>query len=542
MPRLHGPVLLPAGGGQGVGGVVFLGLAAVLAVMSCFKYLALHTTVSGLGFALSDLYTIHLDGAWWRAFSGHSEPLLLLFGQVYRLVPDQAAPFVLLTAQALFLALPALVTARRYGVLAALAYALYFPVWTNALNGFHPDHLLVPVLFAFLLAARSGRFVLAACLGLLPALVGEYQALTTCCCGLYLFAAHERHRAGLLLMVSGVLYLYVAVFWLIPFCSLTPAPARLTGLLASWFGGSAVPGSGGGWNLIICCGALLFFPIFRPKLLVPALPGLALVLFAGPETGGLAGPATAGLVGPLFFAFCEVLGPVRVLAGHSGAGVRRFGLAVFLGLALVHILVAPSPVSRLFLTGDDFDFGVAAYEPTARDAAILAEILRSVPDDDAMAVSTQNSLNWGALAERRHFGNFPQGVFAPQAERDLTGVTWKDFLAYLRSGGVVRPPEKRWLAQYVLLDTTRPWAVYSRECPPGAACRDAALAREYTELVGRARAAFATVYDQGGFLLLRRRPEPAPPAPQAAPAAGATDAPQGGAAPHQDTAPQRATP
>ena len=177
-----------------------LGLLALVGPMSCFKYLALHTTVSGLGFALSDLYTIHLDGAWWRAFSGHSEPLLLLFGQVYRLVPDQAAPFVLLTAQALFLALPALATARRYGVLAALAYALYFPVWTNALNGFHPDHLLVPVLFAFLLAARSGRFVLAACLGLLPALVGEYQALTTFCCGLYLFAVHERHRAGLLLM------------------------------------------------------------------------------------------------------------------------------------------------------------------------------------------------------------------------------------------------------------------------------------------------------------------------------------------------------
>jgi hypothetical protein len=536
MPRLHAPVLLPAGGGQGFGGVVFLGLAAVLAVMSCFKYLALHTTVSGLGLLLSDLYTIHADGAWWRAFSGHSEPLLVLFAQVYRLVPDQAAPFVLLTVQALVLALPALATARRYGLLAALAYALYFPVWTNALNGFHLDQLLVPGLFAFLLAARTGRFGLAACLGLLPALVGEYHALTTVCCGLYLFAVHERHPAGLLLMVGGALYLYVAVFWLIPFCSLAPAPTQLTALFQAWFGRAAA-----GWNLAACLGALLFFPLFRPKLLLPALPSLALVLFAGPATGELTGPVTAGLAGPLFFGFCEVLGPVRVLVGHSGAGARRFGLAVFLALALVHILVSPSPISRRFLTGDDFAFGLAAYEPTARDAAILAEILRSVPDDDAVAVASQDSLNWGALAERRYFGSFPQGVFEPRVERDLTGASWKDFLTYLRSGGTVRPPEHRWLARYVLLDTTRPWAVLSRECPPGDACRDPELAREYTELVSRARLHMEAVYDQGGFLLLRRRPEPAAPAPPAAPVPPA-DAPAGEAGTDPATAPRTGTP
>lgn len=518
MPRLHAPVLLPGGGGQGVGGIVFLGLAGVLAVMSCFKYLALHTTVSGLGLVLSDLASIHADGAWWRAFAGHSQPLLLFFAQVYRLVPDQAAPFVLLIAQALVLALPALVTARRYGVLAALAYALYFPVWTNALNGFHPDHLLVPVLFAFLLAARSGRFVLAACLGLLPALVGEYHILTTICCGLYLFAVHERHRAGLLLMVGGSLLLYVAVFWLIPFCSIPPPPTRLTALLGSWLGQAGTfPRVADGWCLTACLGALLFFPLFRPKLLLPALPSLVLALFAGSGPDGLTGPVTAGLAGPLFFAFCEVLGPVRVLVGHSGAGARRFGLVVFVALGLVHVLVSPSPISRLFLTGDNFAFGVAAYEPTARDAAILAEILRSVPDDAAVAVSSQNTLNWGALAERRHFGNFPRGVFEPQAERDLSGVTWKDFLVYLRTGGIVRPPERHWQARYVLLDMTRPWAVFSRNCLSGDTCRDQALAREFTELVGRARVELETVYDQGGFLLLRRRPEPAPPAPEPTP-------------------------
>jgi hypothetical protein len=55
MPSLHAPVDLPVGSNRGFGGAVFLGLFAVLAVMACFKYLALHSTVFDLGVFLSNL-------------------------------------------------------------------------------------------------------------------------------------------------------------------------------------------------------------------------------------------------------------------------------------------------------------------------------------------------------------------------------------------------------------------------------------------------------------------------------------------------------
>ena len=547
MNNQHAPALLPEpAGGRGFGGIVFLGLFAALAVMACLKYLALHSTVFDLGVFLSNLYSLHAAGQWWRAFLGHAQPLLPLYAQAYRLAPDQAAPLLLLTLQAFALALPALWAYRRHGLLAALAYALYFPVWTNALFDFHLDHLLIPILFAFLSAATSGRWRLAVLFGLLPCLVKEPYALTTVACGLYLWLVAGRPRSGWWLMLLGGLYFYVATVWLIPFCTADAGLGAESGAYA-WLGGgpgealltcltkpgqalAVVFGVPEKWKyLVLLFGGLLFFPLFRPKLLLPALPALALSLLSTqPNYYGWANHYTAGAAGALFFAFCEVLGPVRILAGQSGARGRPVVLAIVLALCLGHVMLAPSPVSRLFLTTDNFAFSMEAYEPTARDAAILGEILRTVPRDPGVAVVSQNTLNWGSLAERLDYNSFPLGVFAPHPVRDLTRATWKDFWTFVRTGSAPDLPIRRWQAGYVLLDLTRPWFVLDKGCGFAAgACRDEDVGREFSELVARARQDMETVYDQGGFLILRRPGAPTPDTPPAVPQSAPVREPEG---------------
>ena len=167
-----------------------------------------------------------------------------------------------------------------------------------------------------------------------------------------------------------------------------------------------------------------------------------------------------------------------------------------------------------------------AYEPTARDAAILAAILRSVPDADTVAVVSQNTLNWGALAERHHYASFPLGVFTPVPVRDLTETTWKDFWTFIRTGKTDSLPVRSWQAQYVLLDLTRPWCVRDRQCPvPATGGPQQPVARDFNALVLQARQEMDTVYDQGGFVILRRRPEPTPAAAKTAPPPVAPDQP-----------------
>ncbi len=567
MPDIHAPASLPvATGNRGFGGAVFFGLFAVLAVMACLKYLALHSTVFDLGVFLSNLYSLHTYGQWWRAFLGHAQPLLPVYAQLYRLVPDQAAPLVLLTVQALALALPALLAGRRYGLLAAASYALYYPVWTNGLFDFHLDHLLIPILFAFLAAATSGRILLAFVLGLLPALVKEPYALTTVFCGLYLLLFGEGKRAGWGLVVIGALYFHAATTYVVPFCTVDGGLGAQSGAYA-WLGGgpgaalvtmakhpltvlAEVFGVPGKWKYLgFLFGALLFFPFFRPKLLLPAVPALVLSLLSThPSYYGWANHYTAGAAGVLFFGYCEVLGPVRILARQSGVGARRFGLALFGVLGLLHVALAPSPVSRLFWTSDSFAFSMDAYEPTARDAAILAEMLKSVPRDPAMAVVSQNTLNWGALAERLDYNSFPLGVFEPHPVRDLATASWADFWRFVRTGQAPDLPVRSWQAQYVILDLTRPWFVLDRGCEFAAgACRDEDVAREFNAQVIRARQELETVYDQGGFLILRRpqpvaSPQPAPVAPSGdaalpPPTAPSPAAPEGAPSPGMPAAP-----
>jgi hypothetical protein len=535
MPDIHAPATLPVGtANRGFGGAVFFGLFAVLAVMACLKYLALHSTVFDLGVFLSNLYSLHAYGQWWRAFLGHAQPLLPVYAQVYRLVPDQAAPLVLLTVQAFALALPALWAGRRYGLLAAASYALFYPVWTNALFDFHLDHLLIPILFAFLAAATSGRTWLAFVLGLLPAVVKEPYALTTVCCGLYLLLFQGRKAAGWGLVLCGGLYFYAATAWLVPFCTADGNLGAQSGAYA-WLGGgpgaalvtmlshpftvlAKVFGVPGKWKYMgFLFGALLFFPLFRPKLLLPTLPALALSLLSThPNYYGWANHYSAGVAGALFFAYCEVLGPVRILARQSGIGVRRFVLALFAALGLVHVALAPSPLGRLFWLSDSFAFSSDAYEPTARDAAILAEMLQNVPRDPSLAVVSQNSLNWGALAERQDYNSFPLGVFTPHPVRDLSGATLADFWHFVRTGQAPNLPVRSWQAQYVILDLKRPWFVLDQGCEfQNGACRDEEVAREFNALVIRARQELETVHDEGGLLILRR-PQPAAPVPAAA--------------------------
>ncbi|MHC1712634.1 MAG: DUF2079 domain-containing protein [Solidesulfovibrio sp.] len=564
MAKLHAPVLLPAGSGRGFGGAFFLGLFAVLALMACLKYLALHSTVFDLGVFLSDLYSLHNSGQWWRVFLGHAQPLLLIYDQISRLASDQAAPLLLLTVQAFALALPAFWAAKRHGMLAALVYALYFPVWTNALSDFQLDHLLIPILFAFLAAATSERYGLAFVLGLLPALVREPYAATTVFCGLYLWTVARQTRAGWGLILFGAAYYYITTAWLIPFCTVETALGAASNGYA-WLGGT--PGSAvltfvmhpgqvlagafglpEKWSYLLALfGALLFFPIFRPKLLLPAIPALALALFSTqPNAYDWTNHYTAGAAGVLFFAFCEVLGPVRILARQSKAGATNVGAAIFLSLALCHVLLAPSPLSRFFLATDNFAFSAEAYEPTARDAAILAEILKSIPSDPTVPVVSQNTLNWSTLARRFDYASFPLGVFEPHPERDLTNATWKDLWTFIRTKATPNLPVRAWQARYVLLDLTRPWFVHDRGCAfQSGACQDEAVAGEFNALVLRARQELETVYDQGGFLILRRpEPVPAPPAPAQTPASeqapeGTSDQPPQAAT---DASPQTQTP
>ncbi|NJB68673.1 putative membrane protein [Desulfobaculum xiamenense] len=511
----------------------------IMGSMAVLKHESLHASIADLGLAVAHLRDLELRAWWPVVFWGHCQPLKPIWAWFYGLMPDGAGAAALLVTQAALLCMPAAELARRHGWTALAAFILYFPLWFNGLFDFHPDHLAVPLLFGFLFAAEDRRFATACAMAMLLALVKEPFALQTAACGAYLLVKEGRGAlpAALLLIVFGCGYFLAATGWLIP--ALGPASGGPLGSGAfGWMGstpseallfmvthpfatlGAMVDTPGKLLYLGTLFGALLFIPLLAPAELLPALPPLALALLSQePNHYGIGHHYTAGVIAPLVMGFMHGLPRARKLLGTTRAG-RHTAAIVLAALLLGHVALSPSPISRLFWTDKIWSYGWRAYVPTERDVMIRTALRRHL--DGAQVLSMQNTLMWdGALGERTLLV-FPAGVAQPLRWPDFDALSRRDPIAAL-AGRDTHPPDLFLSADCVVLDLKRPWHVGDRGCAwLRGRCTDDRAAMEFMDMVDVARRDFATVFENDGFLILRRDPAQAHPARPAGRTGGAT--------------------
>lgn len=507
-------------------GIVLFG---VLAGMACLRYLALGTLVHDLGLTVRDLTAMNSEGQWWRAMNGHIQPVLWLFAWLMRPLPEWLAPLGLMVAQTFALALPLPALARRYGPFPALAYFAFFAVWYNGVLDFHTDHLAVPLTFWFFFAAQDGKPWRAAFFAFCLCLVKEHYAAQAAACGVYLMFQRRGAAAGLAVFFACLSWFWVATAKLVPFFS-TDGAAALAAAPYAWIGGGSVLGKV--WYVathpfsvtaqVLCepaklryvlalLGSLGFLPLLNPGPLLAALPVLAFALLSGrPEDYALGSQFGAGLTAPLLVAFAGALPLARDIVQSRRWRVDRWAGTLLLVVAAAHVAFSPSPASVDFFSHGGF----AAYWPGERDKRIIRAMETILPEDPAVPVVTQNSLNWGKAVTRIFSQAFPLAVFEPYAEQNPSAASLRDFRRFVFSGEKPLYPVTENLAEYVTLDLKRPWYVGGRGCAwDGERCGDEALAAVFRENVARARELFETVHEDDGFMILKRRKPAAPPAP-----------------------------
>jgi len=648
-------------------------LFITLAGLAVLKYLSLHSSFFDLGIFTGLFYKLSRYGEWWRLFGGHAQPLMPIYAAVYKVLPENFVPLAVIVLQAFFLTLPGFWILKRYGRFPFLLFALYFPLWFNALFDFHMDHLAVPLLFWFYFLVEDGRYKLAVLPAVLLALVKEPFALQTASCGVWLVVRglwfvvvnsswmvvsgwwknkplttnhkqpttnykppttnYQQIMIGLFLFLFGLCYFYLLVSYVFP--ALTGKKGYLSTSAFSWMGNSlreiilfitthpltilkeVLRTPEKFFYLVAVFGPFLFIPFLAPLYLIPAVPILAISLLShNPNHYGYAHHYTAGLIAPIFMAFLKGLPKAERLVGglwlvvcskvsgwwlvvggrrkrdggeqfsktgsvedesrSSGSNIRnskeiserrtlwfvrsdeksssfcsfehrRGGrekssqgisaiplssprqsgriennchhsqeaelynfsrrkrnftiykqyiskiklfnflskislttnhqlqttnhqlLTTILCISLLfHILFSPSPLSRLFWTNKVWSYGYEAYIPTERDRLIKEAIKKYIPSDPGVAVSTQNTLNWGYLAHRRYYFAFPVGVvepaLVPPKENRLWLVVsslWKHKILHHQQPTTNYQPI---YAQYVLLDLKRPWYVSDQGC------------------------------------------------------------------------------
>jgi uncharacterized membrane protein len=522
-------------------------LLVILCSMSALRYLAMTSNVADLGFFMANFMSVGEE--WQRAFFGHVQPLMLIWGGAYRSMSPALAPVVLVVAQAGALIWGVSTIWRTFGLWAGLAMAWYYPLWANALFDFHFDHLAVPLLAAFFVACERRAYAWAALAAAALSLVKEPFALQTSACGLYLLwlalrsseSGHGRQLCvlGLGLAAGGLGAFVFMVKVVMPFFSNeVQGGFGIESTAFSWLGTGLADIA---WSLLtrpleivadilgtpgkllylsVIFGLLAFIPLLAPAPLIVAAPLLLIALLSRLDNYyTFSNHYTAGVIVPAIVAFAKglpaaraivlwFLHRIRVQRVGVCAPARVFTAAVLLVLLGGHWALSSSPISRLFWSEKVWSYSWTAYVPDSRDARFSRMIDLYVPADPRVSVAVQNTVNSAGVSHRRTVVPFPLGVDAPIQSVDWSNRTGQDFWRYLRSG--YREPTRNVpvRAEWIVLDMKRPWFVADRGCDwIYGRCRNAAVERDFLAAVDAARARYEVVFEEDGMVIMRLRAE-----------------------------------
>jgi len=394
---------------------IMLGLFLLLGGMSALKVYSLHTSYYDLGLYENTIWKI-ANGDWAATFTSHLSFVLIPFSWIYSLLPSS---LTLVLVQSLLLSLPVLiipVQKREFAWLVCLAYALYFPVWYNALFDFHPDSAAVPIFMAFYFYCARKQYRRAALAALLLCCVKETFALSAAFCGLFLML-EGRRTLGVLVAVASSLYFYLALEVIAPLAMGTTQAVTSSGF--QWLGGSlsevfsnllAHPGLALETlvtppekilYVVLIFGAFAGIPLLAFKTLVPALPSLVLSLLSTSGNHfGYGHQYTAGLIAPLVVGFSYGLPNCLALLERLRLNKKMATRLVLASLWVGHILISPSPVSRITLSDKTWGYSLDAYAPFERTTTIRNALKNHIPGTHEASVCTINTLHDSHLAQR----------------------------------------------------------------------------------------------------------------------------------------------
>lgn len=372
--------------------------------------------------------------------------------------------------------------------------------------------------------------------------------------------------SGLMLVGGGAIYFYAATRYMIPYYT-GEARVGLNSNAFSWLGqsmggmvltllthpleilGEILGAPGKLTYLFVIFGLLAFIPLLAPFYLIPALPLLAIAMLSRlPNYYDYNTHYTAGLIVPVMIAFVHGLPKAHALwtrgaiwvwrkvrpsrfgahpqgkretkgaTLHAGGRVngaesaietrlsKTFYVLLVLWILVGHVLLSPSPISRLFWSDKVWSYSWRAYAPTEREAMMKEAMLKYIPADPEATVTTQNTVNWYYLAHRRVYAAFPHGIEEPIQIMAWQNRTWNGFWSFVQTGEMSTVMTHDRYADYVVLDLKRPWFIVDKGCEwIYGECRDKEKAREFLDLVANTKARYKTLFERDGFMILERR-------------------------------------
>jgi uncharacterized membrane protein len=380
----------------------------------------------------------------------HVDPILVAFVPFWWIFPT---PKLLLIAQPLIVAtgaFPAYGIARRWigdwrtSAACAAAYLLYTPLQWSVLFDFHPITLAAPLLLWCIWAIEADRPLLVGVFATLSVLTKEEVGVAVAGLGLWVLIRHGRTRMAVAMMFGGLLWTLIAVGIILPHFSpagVSPFVRRYgaAGSTTSQVVKSMLRHPGHELRLLVdqarlrylwyLLSPLVLLPLLAPLILIAIVPELLLNMLSNdPSQYAIYYQYTAVITPFLIVAMIGGIARARRMSGLWGEVARRRWVVItaLLVAALVSgFLHGPVPIGKAIPGGSTRASDQFTINP--HDQA-LAHVISMIPP--GVPVSATNPAG-GRLSDRLH-------VYAWPVIGD---------------------------AQWVLVDTTRPWLLDGRVKP-----------------------------------------------------------------------------
>lgn len=525
--------------------------------MPLLKTFTLHTNYFDLGIFENVSFSLEnsVDNSTLFA-AGHTFGFFPIYTFFSRIFESENRVLFFIVLQSISLLVPVFYFYQRLGFLITFAYIAYAPVWSNALFDFHFDHLSIPLLTFFYFALLDKKIIMAVLSATLLMFVKEIYALQTIACGIMLAVASlcqfqiwnsspskklaiKLNFGALFLAGIGVAHFLFTTHYLIPYFSYSGDQGFHGGTSFGWLGNSLSEMLNSILSkphlilyeiistpekltyLGIIFGLLVFIPLLFPIFLIPALPIILVALLSHtPSHYDYNVHYTAGLIIPLMFAFhygtlrakaLYIKGTAvlkKYLFNISNINILKINFTTFIisYILIGNIFFSFSPISRFFWSQKIWSVSWNAYYPTERDKVIKQALELFIPRDESVAVTTQNTINWGPISRRHYYFPFPKGIFEQGESSQRLNRTFEGFLIYLNAG--IKPQQSLSMryAEYVVLDMKRPYYIIDEGCNwVYGKCKNKHVETHFLSLVSQTRTGYSTIFEYDGFEILQRR-------------------------------------
>ena len=486
--------------------IYFLGF---LLLIGSIVFILLINKYENFGFANYDLGIFfnkiaNIDQGYYSyIFHGHSNFYLLLFAALLKIFTLKYIIYFSIFFKVLVLFATAILIRYKLNFFLSYLYLLFFPIWFLLMDNYKLDYLIIPLSFFIFYFIRKKNYLPSLFLSILVIFLKEFFSIYIFCFGIFILFSDNKNKKDYFYSLVFIITSFL-IFYLLTHHLITTSAWNTNNLNQNefykdnifFFFKSLIKSFFENQNLtfdeilikikfyIFPFLSLAFLNLFKKKYLIFFFP-IFFVSLVSPDLNhsGYGHHYYATIVSPSIYAIYDLMNKDKFTL------IKNNFILIF--VFIFHVLISPSPVSKLFWSNKIEKYGFPIYmkKPEYKK---LSEFLETIKDDQIIVA--QNNLINAKIIMQNKMLVFPQGILesaiVPIYEKNIISKTYKT---------------KNIFADYLILDSSREKFIKDRSCMKiYQKCNNFHISNKYDEIKKGLPKNFKIIYEINNIRVYER--------------------------------------